>query len=72
MTLPEELADAIRRMPKVELHHHIEGAAPPAFVRGMAAEKGLNISNIFDERGAYDYADFLQFLDVYEQATRTT
>ncbi|WP_287432888.1 adenosine deaminase [Maritimibacter sp.] len=70
MTLPEELADAIKRMPKVELHHHIEGAAPPAFVRGMAAEKGLNISNIFDERGAYDYADFLQFLDVYEQATK--
>lgn len=69
MILDEELADALARMPKVELHHHLEGAAPPAFVRGMAQEKGLNISNIFDGDGAYRYADFLQFLDVYEAAT---
>lgn len=68
--LDEELADAIRRMPKVELHHHIEGAAPPAFVRGLASEKGLDVSDIFDPSGAYEYADFLQFLNVYEQAVR--
>lgn len=68
--LDEQLADALRRMPKVELHHHIEGAAPPEFVRSMASEKGLDVSNIFDRKGAYSYGDFLQFLDVYEQATK--
>lgn len=70
MIVDEELADALKRMPKVELHHHIEGAAPPAFVRGLAQEKGLDLSNIFDAKGAYHYADFLQFLDIYEQAVR--
>jgi adenosine deaminase len=57
-------------MPKIELHHHIEGAAPPAFVRDMARAKGLDISGIFDASGAYRYRDFLQFLDVYEHATK--
>ncbi|MBV7409201.1 adenosine deaminase [Maritimibacter sp. DP1N21-5] len=66
----EDLHDALARMPKIELHHHIEGAAPPDFVRRMASEKRLDVSNIFDAEGAYCYRDFLQFLDVYEQATQ--
>ncbi|MCB1329734.1 MAG: adenosine deaminase [Maritimibacter sp.] len=56
--------------PKIELHHHLEGAAPPAFVRDMARAKGLDISNIFDAKGAYAYRDFPHFLQVYEAATR--
>ena len=55
--------------PKVELHLHIEGAAPPAFVRGLAAEKHVDLSDIFDERGAYQYDGFVDFLRVYEAAT---
>ncbi len=61
---------SLKNLPKIELHHHLEGAAPPRFVRALAAEKGLNISSIFDADGAYSYRDFLQFLDVYEQATK--
>ena len=56
-------------MPKVELHLHIEGAAPPAFIRGLAAEKHVDLSGIFDERGAYKFRDFWEFLKVYEAAT---
>ncbi len=56
-------------MPKAELHLHIEGAAPPAFIRGLAQEKGLDISNIFTPSGAYEYRDFWHFLDVYEAAS---
>lgn len=59
-----------KNFPKVELHHHLEGAAPPALVRDMARARGLDISNIFDANGAYSYGDFLQFLNVYEIATR--
>ena len=55
--------------PKIELHLHIEGAAPPAFVRGLAKEKSKDISGIFDSEGSYSYSDFWQFLDVYETAT---
>jgi len=56
--------------PKIELHHHLEGAAPPALVRDMARARGMDVSSIFDAEGAYSYRDFLQFLDVYEKATR--
>ncbi|WP_116133231.1 adenosine deaminase [Tropicimonas sp. IMCC34043] len=55
--------------PKIELHLHLEGAAPPAFIRGIAAEKGVDLSRIFNEAGAYAYGDFLEFLKVYEAAT---
>ncbi|PLL12791.1 adenosine deaminase [Tabrizicola sp. TH137] len=56
-------------MPKVELHLHLEGAAPPAFIRGLAKEKKADIGGIFDERGNYKYKDFWDFLKVYEAAT---
>ncbi|MEI4485894.1 adenosine deaminase [Frigidibacter sp. MR17.14] len=56
-------------IPKLELHLHLEGAAPPAFIRGLAAEKKIDISGIFDARGHYRYADFNEFLRVYEAAT---
>lgn len=55
-------------LPKVELHLHLEGAAPPAFIRGLAQEKHIDISGIFDERGQYRFADFWDFLRVYEAA----
>ena len=57
-----------RDLPKVELHLHLEGGAPPAFIRGLAAEKGIDISGIFDERGAYRTGTFEHFLRVYEAA----
>ncbi len=56
-------------LPKVELHLHLEGAAPPAFIRGLAKEKKIDIAGIFDERGNYSYTDFWHFLKVYEAAT---
>ncbi len=55
--------------PKVELHLHLEGAAPPAFIRGLAREKHADIAGIFDEAGHYSYTDFWHFLKVYDAAT---
>ncbi|MFV0292579.1 MAG: adenosine deaminase [Paracoccus sp. (in: a-proteobacteria)] len=54
---------------KIELHLHLEGAAPPAFIRGLATEKGTDLSAIFDNYGHYAYRDFDDFLRVYEAAT---
>lgn len=65
MSEPGRFAD----LPKVELHLHIEGAAPPDFIRGLAAEKGTRLDGIFDADGAYAFRDFLDFLRVYEAAT---
>ncbi len=56
-------------LPKVELHLHLEGAAPPAFIRGLAREKKIDISGIFSEDGSYAYRDFWHFLKVYDAAT---
>lgn len=57
--------------PKIELHLHLEGAAPPAFIRGLAKEKHMDLSGIFDDRGNYAFTDFWHFLKVYEAATET-
>ena len=58
-----------KSFPKVELHLHLEGAADPAFVRGLAAEKSIDISGIFNDNGTYKYDGFSEFLAVYEAAT---
>jgi len=58
-------------LPKAELHLHLEGAAPPEFIRGLSKEKNIDVSKIFDERGGYAYRDFWHFLEVYEAACTT-
>ena len=57
--------------PKIELHLHLEGAAPPAFIRGLAKEKHIDLSGLFSEDGSYSFTDFWHFLKVYEAATTT-
>ncbi|TRW98311.1 adenosine deaminase [Paracoccus sp. M683] len=59
----------MKGLKKTELHLHLEGAATPAFIRGLAAEKSVNLTGVFDERGHYAYQDFNEFLSVYEAAT---
>ncbi len=62
---------SLAAIPKVELHLHLEGGAPPGFIRDLAREQGLDISRIFDPDGRYTYRDFWHFLEVYEAATST-
>jgi adenosine deaminase len=56
------------RLPKVELHLHLEGAAPPSFIRRLAAEKNVDLSGVFDAEGNYAWGDFAHFLRTYEAA----
>ena len=49
--ISEELA-AILDLPKIELHTHYEGAAPPAFIRGLAKEQIIDISKVFNADGS--------------------
>ncbi|ALG89554.1 MULTISPECIES: adenosine deaminase [Actibacterium] len=62
---------SLKNVPKVELHLHLEGAAPPAFIRGLAKRKNMDISGVFDADGGYAFTDFRHFLQVYEAATAT-
>ncbi|QYZ68858.1 adenosine deaminase [Neotabrizicola shimadae] len=61
----------MKSMPKIELHLHLEGAAPPAFIRGLAQEKHMDLSGLFNPDGSYRFTDFWDFLKVYEAATST-
>ena len=49
-------------MPKVELHLHPEGAAPPALIQQMAHEKKVDIKGIFDQNGQLRVSRFHTFL----------
>ncbi len=55
--------------PKVELHLHLEGAAPPGLIRDMARARRIDIGGIFAPDGGYAWTDFPHFLQVYEAAT---
>ena len=59
----------INDLPKIELHLHLEGAAPPDFVNIMAQQKSIDLSKIFNTDGEYSFKDFKDFLSVYEAAT---
>ena len=53
---------------KLELHLHLEGAAQPGFIRGLAQEKHRSLPPIFDATGAWRHDGFDGFLRVYEAA----
>jgi adenosine deaminase len=57
-----------RAVPKLELHLHLEGAAPPEFIRRLAAEKRIDLTGVFDAEGGYAWTDFAHFLRTYEAA----
>ena len=60
----------VKSIPKIELHLHLEGAAPSDFIQNLAAQKNINDLKIFDEMGQYQFDDFKHFLSVYEAATK--
>lgn len=51
-------------LPKIDLHLHLEGAAPPAFVRDRARARHIDIGGLFDEAGGYRIDGFAQALQV--------
>jgi adenosine deaminase len=57
-------ADFIRRMPKVELHCHLEGSVPAATFIELAGRHGVVLPTE-DPEHVYDFGSFLEFLDLY-------
>jgi adenosine deaminase len=53
---------------KVELHCHLEGAAPPALTAAQAQKYGVDISAELRD-GAYVWHDFASFLECYDKVS---
>lgn len=57
-------------IPKAEIHVHLEGTAHPDLVRRIATAKGQSLpEELFREDGHYNWADFVEFLTRYDQAS---
>jgi adenine deaminase len=63
-------AAALRALPKVELHVHVEGAARAATIAELAARNGVDLG-VADPRQLYRYRDLGDFLRVFDLVCRT-
>ncbi|QXE91234.1 adenosine deaminase [Geomonas subterranea] len=63
----QELPDILRRMPKAELHIHIEGSLEPELIFAMARRNGIELPypSVEALRAAYAFTDLQSFLDIY-------
>ena len=61
------LPDLLRRMPKAELHIHIEGSLEPEMIFHLARRNGVTLpyANVDSLRRAYAFTDLQSFLDIY-------
>ena len=62
--------DHIRALPKVELHVHVEGAAPPHTIAELARKNGVDLG-VDDPADLYRYHDLTAFLRVYDVVCRS-
>jgi adenosine deaminase len=62
-----DLKAFIRRLPKAELHLHIEGSLEPEMMFDLARRNGviLPYASVEETREAYAFSDLQSFLDIY-------
>ncbi len=67
MALDPDLERLIARLPKVELHLHIEGTLEPEMTFERARRHGMTLAypDALALRAAYDFHDLQSFLDLY-------
>ena len=67
LVAPDRLPELLRRMPKAELHVHIEGTLEPELIFSMARRNhvALPYASVQELRDAYDFSDLQSFLDIY-------
>lgn len=63
----DRLPALLRRMPKAELHIHIEGSLEPELIFKLAARNGVALpyADVAALRDAYAFSDLQSFLDIY-------
>lgn len=63
-----ELASLLTRLPKAELHLHLEGCLTPALLVKLAARHGEKL-NLEEVAARYNTTTFLEFLNLFKWAT---
>ncbi len=65
--MDNSLHDFIRRLPKAELHLHIEGSLEPEMMFALARRNGITLpyASVDEVRAAYNFSDLQSFLDLY-------
>ena len=63
----DRLPELLRRMPKAELHIHIEGSLEPELIFALAQRNGVRLpyANVEALRRAYAFTNLQSFLDIY-------
>lgn len=63
----ESLPQLLSRMPKAELHIHIEGSLEPELIFALSRRNGIEIpyASVEALRAAYAFTDLQSFLDIY-------
>jgi adenosine deaminase len=63
------LIDFARRLPKAELHLHIEGSLEPEMMFALSRRNRLDIPfrSVEEVRAAYEFSNLQDFLDIYYQ-----
>jgi len=64
-----DLASFVRRLPKAELHVHIEGTLEPEMMFELAARNGADLpfASVDAIKAAYEFTNLQSFLDIYYQ-----
>lgn len=63
------MRDFLQKIPKAELHLHIEGTLEPELMFEIGNRNGIDIpfDSVQDVRRAYEFSDLQSFLDIYYQ-----
>ena len=67
-----EIIKLIKKIPKAELHLHIEGSLEPELMFGLAKKNKIKIpfGSVDEIRNAYNFHNLQSFLDIYYQGSK--
>ena len=64
------MQEQIHKLPKVELHSHLEGTIKPELAKQIAKRNAAPLdNNLFDDNGSYAWSDFTSFLKAYDSVS---
>ena len=65
-----EIRDFIRRLPKAELHLHLEGTIAPATLVELSARHDSRRLTLAEAKALYRFSDFTEFIESFKAVTR--